>query len=140
MTCYISASNFHRASLEKTRTLLQHFIKAVSETTSAFQEKKVGNGPSVAHAVGVAEFKSANASIEKDLNSLLGSGPLSGDDAVYSVHFSDLNGLSKLENNIIAHEISVYLCKLISNLSLTVLRHSSKQGPTVIHHSINNNQ
>lgn len=98
-----------RASLEKTRTLLQHFIKAVSETTSTFQEKKVGNGPSVAHAVAVAEFKSANTAIEKDLDSLLGSGPSSGDDAVYSVHFSDLNGLSKLENNILAHEISVYL-------------------------------
>lgn len=126
--------------MEKTSTLLQHFIKAVSETTSTFQERKIGNGPSVGHADEVVEFKSAKLAVEKDLNSLLSSRPLSGDDAVYSVHFSDLNGLSKLENNIIAHEISVYLCKLISNLSLTVLRHSSKQEPSVIHHSINNNQ
>lgn len=111
MACYRSTSNLHRASLEKTKTLLQHFIKAAVETTSTFQETKAGNGPSVAYADGAAVFKSANAAIEKDLQSLLGSEPSPGGDAVYSVHFSDLNGLSKLENNILAHEISVYLCK-----------------------------
>ena len=91
--------------------MLEQFVKAAVETTSTFQETKDGNRPSVAHAVGIAEFHSAKAAVNRDLEHLLGSKQLSGEHAVYSVHFSDLNGLSKLENNIIAHEISAYLCK-----------------------------
>lgn len=91
--------------------MLEQFVKAAVETTSTFQETKDGDRPSVAHAVGVAKFNSAKAAIDRDLEHLLGSKQLSGEYAVYSVHFSDLNGLSKLENNILAHEISVYLCK-----------------------------
>jgi hypothetical protein len=91
--------------------MLEQFVKAAVETTSTFRESKAGNSPWVAHAVGVTEFSSAKTAISRDLEHLLGSKQLSGEQAVYSVHFSDLNGLSKLENNILAHEISVYLCK-----------------------------
>jgi hypothetical protein len=90
--------------------VLEHFVKAAVETTSTFQATKTGNGPSVVHVTGAAEFGSAKAAVDRDLGHLLGSDSLSGTDAVYSIHFSDLNGLSKLENNILAHEISVYLC------------------------------
>lgn len=92
--------------------MLEHFIKAQVETTSTFQGKKTGNGPSVSHATGVAEFTSAKGAVDRDLDHLLSSGSASGEETVYSVHFSDLNGLSKLENNILAHEISAYLCRL----------------------------
>jgi hypothetical protein len=37
--------------------------------------------------------------------------PVRGDVIVYSVHYSDINGLSRLENNILAHEISEYFGK-----------------------------
>jgi hypothetical protein len=102
--------------------MLEHFIETAVETTSTFQETKTGSGPSVVHAIETAEFNSAKAAVDRDLEHLLGSGQLSGSNAVYSVHFSDLNGLSKLENNILAHEISVYLCKC----GLTLLPLSAK--------------
>lgn len=120
--------------------MLEHFIKAAVETTSTFQETRTGNGPSVAHAIDVVEFNSAKGAVDKDLEHLLSSGLWAGENAVLSVHFSDLNGLSKLENNILAHEISVYLCKLIANLLILLLRRSSKQESTFIHHPINDNQ
>ena len=98
----------YRESFDKTKALLEHFIKSAARTTSKFHEKKTRNGPSVQHAVEIAEFNSAKAAIEKDLGHLLSSRPALGGDVVYSVHFADINGLSRLENNILAHEISEY--------------------------------
>ena len=120
--------------------MLEHFIKAAVETTSTFQETRTGKQPSVAHAIEVAEFSSAKEAVDRDLEHLLSSGLSAGENAVYSVHFSDLNGLSKLENNILAHEISVHLCKLIPNPLITTLRRSSKQESLFLHHPINHNQ
>jgi hypothetical protein len=62
------------------------------------------------------KFNSAKKAIDKDLAHLLGSRPSkAGDDVVYSVHFTDINGLSQLENNILAHEISQYFGTLLSS-------------------------
>jgi len=77
--------------------------------TSTFHEQKTGNSPTVIHGLEIAEFNSAKSAVDKDLSSLLGSKPPAGSDLVYSVHCSDINGLSSLENNILAHEISEYL-------------------------------
>lgn len=93
------------------QALVEHFAKSFAKTTSMFHEQKTGNAPSVGHAFEIAEFKSAKSAIDKDLNHLLSSIPSSGDDLVYSVHVSDVNGLSRLETNILAHETSVYLGK-----------------------------
>lgn len=98
-----------RSSFEKIQQLLEHFVKSTARTTSNFHYKKIGsNSLSVVHAVGIAEFKSAKAAVSKDLGHLLGSRPGTADAVVYSVHYSDINGLSRLENNILAHEISEY--------------------------------
>lgn len=97
--------------MEKTTVMLEHFIKAVVETTSTYKDLKSGNRPLIAHATEEAEFASAKSAIEIDLEHLLSLEKPSGANDVYSVHFSDINGLSKLENSILAHEISVYLCK-----------------------------
>lgn len=86
-------------------------MKSAVTTTSTFLEKKTGDGPSVNHAAEVAEFNSAKKAIDRDLGYLLSSSPDPATDVVYSVHYSDINGLSRLENNILAHEISEYLCK-----------------------------
>lgn len=99
----------YRASFEKTKALLEQFVKAAATTTSTFHEKKIGSGPSVVHAVEVAEFKSARKAIDRDLSHLLSSRPRLAGDVVYSVHYSDINGLSRLENNILAHEVFEYL-------------------------------
>lgn len=86
-------------------------MKSAVGTASSFQEKKTRSGPSVAHAEGVAEFNSAKKAIDRDLGYLLDAEPSQVTNVVYSVHYSDVNGLSRLENNILAHEISVYLGK-----------------------------
>jgi dihydroxyacetone kinase len=78
-------------------------------TTTSFHEKKIANNPSVTHGLEITGFNSAKSAVDKDLSRLLGSKPLAGSDLVYSVHCSDVNGLSSLENNILAHEISEFL-------------------------------
>jgi hypothetical protein len=75
-------------------------------TRSAFHEEKTGNRPSVAHGLNIVGFQSAKSAIDKDLGNLLDSRTTLGGDMIYSVHYSDINGLSRLENNILAHEIS----------------------------------
>ena len=97
-----------RASFEKIQSLLEQFVMSSEKTASIFHEEKFGNAPSVAHALETAQFNSAKAAINKDLRQLQSSRPSSGGDLVYSVHYSDINGLSRLENNILAHEISEY--------------------------------
>ena len=99
-----SRSDLFRESLVKTQALLEHFVKSTARTTSKFHEKKTGKRPSVIHAVDFAEFNSAKSAVEKDLGHLLGSRPSSGQD-VYSIHCADINGLSRLENNILVHEV-----------------------------------
>ena len=106
----------YRASFDKTRALLEHFIKSAARTKSKFHERKAGKHPSVQHAVDTAEFQSAKSAIDKDLGHLLSSRPAEGSDVVYSIHCADINGLSRLENNIIAHEISEYFCKISATL------------------------
>ena len=66
--------------------------------------------PSVSHEFGILEFNSAKEALNKDLDHILSTRPKETG-VVYSVHFSDINGLSRLENNILAHEITEYLGK-----------------------------
>jgi hypothetical protein len=98
-----------RLSLEKTQALLEHFADSGVTTTSTFHEKKTENRPSVVHGLEIVEFNSAKLAVDKDLGSLLGSRPSGSGDLIHSVHYADINGLSRLENNILAHEISGYL-------------------------------
>jgi len=101
-----------RSSFEKTKAKLEHFTNSAIKTTSTFHKKKTANGPSVTHADEIVEFNSAKKAIDKDLSHLLSLRP-KGDEIVYSVHYSDINGLSRLENNILAHEISQYFSTLL---------------------------
>jgi hypothetical protein len=97
-----------RESFERTYALLEHFVTAATRTTSTFHQQSSGRRPSVQHAVARAEFHSAKSAIERDLSHLLSSQPALGGDIVYSIHYADINGLSQLEKNILAHEISEY--------------------------------
>jgi hypothetical protein len=86
-------------------------VKSAARTTTTFHEEKSGNSPSVVNTKEVIEFNSAKSAIDKDLSHLLKLSPSLDGDLVYSVHYSDINGLSRLENNILAHEISEFLGK-----------------------------
>ncbi|PVH83334.1 Dak phosphatase [Cadophora sp. DSE1049] len=119
-----------KASFDKTQALLGHFVKSAAKTTSKFHEQKSGNAPSVAYGVDVVAFNSAKSSIDKDLSSLLGSTTSAGSELVYSIHYSDINGLSRLENNILAHEISEFLAnkKLESYITQSTILNSQSQA------------
>jgi hypothetical protein len=93
--------------LVKIQALLERFVRYAARTTSKFHEKKTGKRPSVVHAIDFAEFNSAKLAVQKDLGHLFGSRPSTGWD-VYSIHCADINGLSRLENNILVHEISEF--------------------------------
>lgn len=96
-----------KTSFEKTKSLLEHFTNFVTKTTSTFHEQKSGDAPSIENEAGRFQFNSAKEALDKDLGHLLGS--KSAEPGIYSLHYSDINGLSQLENNILAHEISEYL-------------------------------
>ena len=96
-------------SLEKTQALLEHFANSAVTTTSKFHKEKTGSKPSVIHGLAISEFNSAKLAVDKDLGNLLGSRESEKDELVYSVHYSNINGLSQLESNILANEISEYL-------------------------------
>lgn len=94
--------------MKATTELLETYLGKVARTTSKFHESKKNSKPTVIHSVDISEFNSAKASVCKDLSHVFSSRPDPGG-VVYSVHYSDINGLSRLENYILAHEISVYL-------------------------------
>jgi hypothetical protein len=117
-------------------------MKAAAATTSTFHKDKTGNRPSVIHGVDTAGFESVNTAIEKDLGLLLTPETSLGTNFVYSVHYSDINGLSNLESNILAHEISIYFCKYKdkSGCLTEILRTSSPEEPTFLHHPVDDSQ
>ena len=94
--------------MSKVRELLELFLDGVSTTTTAFDLEKTGANPSVIHAGSSASFESAKMAIEKDLIYALRPHP-TNNAVVYSVHYSDINGFARLENYLLAHEISLYL-------------------------------
>ncbi len=96
--------------MQKTQALLERIVEAAAGTTckSKFHEKRTGNGLSILKDAEITEFNSAKSAIKKDLTHLLNTMTPTGPDVVYSVHHSDINALSRLEINIIAHEISEF--------------------------------
>lgn len=75
--------------------------------SSTFNRLKSGQSPTLAHESGLACFESAKAALDKDMSLLLSKGKIEQGN-IYSIHFSAINGLSRLEINILAHEISEY--------------------------------
>ncbi|KAL1617687.1 hypothetical protein SLS54_007691 [Diplodia seriata] len=93
----------------KTAELLKLFMKTAVTTKSEFHPAKQGENASIIHEVGHAEFETATKALEKDLTHVLRSQASQTGSVTYSVHYSDINGLSQLENYIVAYEISNYL-------------------------------
>ncbi len=89
--------------------LLKIFLKTATNTTSTFNLEKTGANPSVIHAGSSASFVSAKVAVEKDLVHVLRAHTAKEGPVVYSIHYSDINGLARLENYLLAHEISTYM-------------------------------
>lgn len=99
-----------RASMQKTKELLESFVKGATSVHSRFHTEKKGEDPAVQHSSGAHAYKNAKEVAERDLpEAIKAAGETKDGDMVYSVHYSDINGLSRLENYILAGEISRYL-------------------------------
>ncbi|KAL0261980.1 hypothetical protein SLS55_003415 [Diplodia seriata] len=103
------ATETARTSIHQTAELLKLFMKTAVTTKSEFHPAKQGENASIIHEVGHAEFETATKALEKDLTHVLRSQASQTGSVTYSVHYSDINGLSQLENYIVAYEISNYL-------------------------------
>lgn len=95
--------------------LLKAFVKDASTAHSKFHTEKAEGNPAVLHVDGAQAFEKAKHAVERDLKHVLKNHGSPGEDTVYSVHYSDVNGLSRLENYIIAGEIANYLSKMIQS-------------------------
>lgn len=84
-------------------------MKTAVTTKSEFHPSKKGENASIVHEIGHEEFEAATKALEKDLTHVLRSQVSQTGPVTYSVHYSDINGLSQLEVYILAYEISNYL-------------------------------
>ncbi|KAF2218002.1 hypothetical protein CERZMDRAFT_14124, partial [Cercospora zeae-maydis SCOH1-5] len=107
--------------------LLKAFVKDASTAHSRFHTEKAEGNPAVLHVGGAQGFEKAKHAVERDLKHVLKTHGSQEKETVYSVHYSDVNGLSVLENYIIAGEIANYLHS--QNLPYT-LSHS-----TILNHA-----
>jgi hypothetical protein len=100
-----------RRSIEDADGLVKDFFKNAISVHSAFHTGKVEGKPAISGAKGdAAAFESVKSTVEKQLRSLLESQGAQSREVTYSIHYSDINGLSRLENYIIAKEIAE-LCR-----------------------------
>jgi hypothetical protein len=99
--------------------LLKSFSTGASTAQSTFHTEKADGNPAVLHADGAAGFEKAKHAVERDLKHVMKNIKTNnGEEVVYSVHFSDVNGLSRLENYIIAGEIAQFLGEWFVHFSL----------------------
>lgn len=104
-----NATESCQTSFHQTAELLKQFSKAASTTRSKFHVEKADGNPAVLHATGSAGFEKAKHAVERDLKHAMKAHSAQEGQIVYSVHYSDINGLSRLENYILAGEIALYL-------------------------------
>lgn len=104
-----SATESCRTSIHQVAELLKQFAKSASTAHSKFHTEKAEGNPAVLHADGACGFEKAKHAVERDLKHAMKAHTAQEGDVVYSVHYSDVNGLSRLENYILANEIAHYL-------------------------------
>lgn len=97
--------------MESVTGLIELFLKSAKSTTSVFQTSKIGKHLSRKRGSESLAVKSAKESVFEDLALLLESAICTDSqmEIVYSIHYADTNGLSQLENYLVAHAISEYL-------------------------------
>jgi len=106
-----NATESCRTSIHQVAELLKLFARSASTAHSKFHVEKAEGNPAVLHAEGAAGFEKAKHAVERDLNYAMKAHTAQEGGVTYSVHYSDTNGLSRLENYIIAGEIAQYLGK-----------------------------
>ncbi|KAK3704814.1 hypothetical protein LTR37_013646 [Vermiconidia calcicola] len=100
-----------RTSIHQTAEMLKSFAKGASTSRALLNREKLDGKPSLLHAEDAFGFEKAKHAVEKVLAHSMKhlAHKAQTEQVVYSVHYSDINGLSRLENYIIAGEIAQYL-------------------------------
>merc|ERR1712072_257348 len=107
--------------------LLKLWAKSNSTSRSKFHVEKANGNPAVLHAEGPTGYQNAKDAITKDLKQAMKAHSAQEGPVTYSVHYSDVNGLSRLENYIMAGEIAQFLDSQNIKFNLshsTVLNHT----------------
>ncbi|TKA31912.1 hypothetical protein B0A54_14806 [Friedmanniomyces endolithicus] len=104
-----NATESCRKSIQDVTELLKLFMENASTAHSKFHVEKAGGRPAMVQAEGAAGFEKAKHAVERDLKHAMKAHSAQEGEVTYSVHYSDVNGLSRLENYIIAGEIALYL-------------------------------
>lgn len=98
--------------MKSVTNLLAVFLDMASTAHSAFHVEKAEGNPAIFHAEGSSTgYEKAKHAIERDLKHVMRQGTswTHKGDLTYSVHYSDVNGLSRLENYILALEVASFM-------------------------------
>jgi hypothetical protein len=107
-----------RRMIEDADGLVNDFFKNAITAYLVFHTDKVEGKPAISGPDGdSAAFESVKVTVEKQLKSLFETQKDKSGKVTYSIHYSDINGLSRLENYIIAKEIAEY-CRMYHEPSL----------------------
>lgn len=88
------------------------FEQTATTAHSKFHTEKAEVNPAIFHAEGSSNgYEQARHAIERDLKHVMRSHTGQEGSVTYSIHYSDVNGLSKLENYILGLEIGKYFGK-----------------------------
>jgi hypothetical protein len=103
---------YNRSSIEKTREMMQTFLDNASFVTSIFHTIREEGRIAILHDENTnGVYEEARDAIARDLEHVLRPHSSQQSGVTYSVHYSDINGLSRLENYILGCEIADYLSK-----------------------------
>ncbi|KAI7653457.1 Dak phosphatase, partial [Hortaea werneckii] len=122
-----NATESARSSMTQAGELLKLWAKSNSTSRSKFHVEKANGNPAVLHAEGPTGYQNAKDAITKDLKQAMKAHSAQEGPVTYSVHYSDVNGLSRLENYIMAGEIAQFLDSQNIKFNLshsTVLNHT----------------
>lgn len=104
-----NATESCKNSIHQVTELVKVFAKNAITAYSSFHTEKSGGNPAITNAEGGARsFDSVKSTVEQELKSVLESQNSQTGQVTYSIHYSDINGLSRLENYIIAKEVAEY--------------------------------
>ncbi|THX07681.1 Dak phosphatase [Aureobasidium pullulans] len=105
-----AATDSTRSSIESAREVLEVFLETSTKATSTFRTGKENGQAAILHAEGKPSgYDEAREAIEKALEHILRPHVDQNEGMTYSLHYSDVNGLSRLENYILGLEIATYL-------------------------------
>ncbi|KAL1296848.1 hypothetical protein AAFC00_004471 [Neodothiora populina] len=103
-----SATESTRSNLQRTTEMLRLLVRSSVAVQSTFQTQKSRGNLSISSVGGPAEtYAQAKYAVEQSLGGLLQSFAAQ-DGVTHSVHYVDVNGLSRLENYIIGMEIGQF--------------------------------